>query len=164
MIPWPFAGFNALYLAAAWWTKRRGRTDPWLSGTALGLAAVALGFTAAFLTFEPLALRPWLIFGFVFLIDLGVMALVLLDKAVAVAQLLAAVRTALLQIAWAAEIFVKGKYFEGDRILIPMAILAGFNAFYLVAAWGQTPRPDRPLALVRRSASPPSRSDSPPLS
>jgi hypothetical protein len=139
------AGFNALYLIAAWWTKRRGRTDRWLSGSALGLAAVALGFTFAFLSFEPLALQPWLIFGFVFLINLGVIALVLLDNVVAFAQLLAAICTALLQMAWAVEIFVKGKYFEGNRILIPMAILAGFNALYLVVAWwvkrrGQTDR------------------------
>jgi hypothetical protein len=83
------AGFNALYLAAAWWTKRRGQTDRWLSSSALGLAAVALGFALAFLTFAPLAQRPWLIFGFVFLIDLGVIALVLLDHAVAIAQPLA---------------------------------------------------------------------------
>src|SRR4029077_17397200 len=65
------AGFNALYLLAAWRTKRRGQTDRWLSGSAIGLAAVALAFTCAFLTFEPLAHRPWLIFSFVFLVDLG---------------------------------------------------------------------------------------------
>jgi uncharacterized membrane protein len=79
-------GFNALYLLAAWWTKHRGQTDRWLSGSTLGLAAVALGFALGFLTFEPLALRPWLMFGFVFLIDLGVVALVLLDNEIAPAQ------------------------------------------------------------------------------
>ena len=79
-------GFNLLYLLAAGWTKRRGQTDRWLSCSALGLAAVALGFTFAFLTFEPLAQRPWLMFGFVFLIDLGVIALVLLDNEIALAQ------------------------------------------------------------------------------
>jgi len=35
---------------------------------------------------EPLAHRPWLIFGFVFLIDLGIIALTLLDNEMAVAQ------------------------------------------------------------------------------
>jgi uncharacterized membrane protein len=79
-------GFNALYLAAAWWTKRRGQTDRWLSGSALGLAVVAWGFTAGFLTFESLAHRPWLMFGFVFLIDLGVIALVLLDETIELSQ------------------------------------------------------------------------------
>mgnify|MGYP006863135901 CR=1 FL=1 len=32
-------GFNALYLAAAWWAKRRAQTNWWLSGAQLGLAA-----------------------------------------------------------------------------------------------------------------------------
>jgi len=82
-------GFNALYLAAVWWTKRRAQTSWWLSGAQLGLAAVALAFTAWFLSFPPLAERPWLLFGFVFLIDLAVTALVLLDKNAALAQPLA---------------------------------------------------------------------------
>ena len=82
-------GFNLLYLAAAGWLKRRGQTDHWLSGSMLGLAAVALGFTLAFLTFPPLAHRPWLMFGFVFVIDACVIALVLLDSKVTLAQPLA---------------------------------------------------------------------------
>ena len=79
-------GFVALHLAAAWWAKRRGQTNRWLSGATLGLVAVALVFTVGFLMFVPLAARPWLIFGFVFLLDLGVVALVLLDKSVLPAQ------------------------------------------------------------------------------
>ncbi|HWC58854.1 MAG TPA: DUF2339 domain-containing protein [Verrucomicrobiae bacterium] len=97
------AGFNALYLAAAWWTKRRGQTDRWLSGSAIGLAAVALGFTFAFLTFEPLAQRPMLIFGFVFLIDLGVVALVLLDHDIAISQPLAGTAVFGLLAVWTAH-------------------------------------------------------------
>ena len=77
-------GFNALYLAAGWWVKLQkpagddglipnscGEHEKWLSGSTLGLVAVALAFTAWFLSFEPLAQRPWLMFGFVFLIDLA---------------------------------------------------------------------------------------------
>lgn len=79
-------GFNALYVAAAWWAKRRGQTNRWLAGSALGLAAVALAFAGWFLTFAPLAQRPWLMFGFVFLIDLAVTGLVLLDEKLAPAQ------------------------------------------------------------------------------
>ena len=82
-------GFNALYLAAVWWAKRRAQTNGWLAGAQLGLAAVALAFTAWFLSFPPLAERPWLLFGFVFLIDLTVTALVLLDQNAALAQPLA---------------------------------------------------------------------------
>jgi len=79
-------GFNALYLAAAGWSKIRGLTNKWLSGSTFGLVAVAFVFTAWFLTFAPLAQRPWLMFGFVFLIDLIVAALVLLDDEIAPAQ------------------------------------------------------------------------------
>ncbi|MGO8931467.1 MAG: DUF2339 domain-containing protein [Limisphaerales bacterium] len=82
-------GFNALYLAAAWWAKQHSQLDWWLTGAKLGLAATALIFTAWFLSFEPLAQRPWLMFSFVFLIDLSVAALVLLDENVALAQPLA---------------------------------------------------------------------------
>ena len=80
------AGFNALYLAAAWWARRREQTNWWLKASTLGLAATAMAFTGWFLSFEPLALRPWLMFGFAFLIDLGVIALNLLDDEVSPAQ------------------------------------------------------------------------------
>ena len=74
-------GFNVLYLAANWWAKIRKLADSeeslifglgrvrsrtWLSGSALGLVAVTLAFTAWFLDFDPLAQRPWLMFGFRF--------------------------------------------------------------------------------------------------
>lgn len=79
-------GFNALYLLAGWWMHRRGQTDRWLSASTLGLVTVALGFAAVFLTFNMLQQRPSLIFAFIFLIDLGVIALVLLDPKIAPAQ------------------------------------------------------------------------------
>ncbi len=80
------AGFTGLYLAAAAVGKRRGRFDWWLAGSTLGLAAVAFAFTAWFLSFNTLAQRPWLIFGFVFLLDLLVTGLVLLDGMAALAH------------------------------------------------------------------------------
>jgi type II secretory pathway pseudopilin PulG len=96
-------GFNVLYLAAAWAAKFRGSTNKWLSGSTLGLIAVALAFTAWFLTFAPLAQRPWLMFGFVFLIDLVVIALVLLDDEVAPAQPIAGLAVFGLLAAWTAR-------------------------------------------------------------
>jgi hypothetical protein len=79
-------GFNALYLMANWWAKRRNQINQWLAGSTLGLVAVALAFTAWFLDFAPLAQRPWLMFSFVFLVDLVAIALVLLDKKISPAQ------------------------------------------------------------------------------
>ena len=97
-------GFNALYLAAAGWAKIRKPAEGdeavitaadavhmknWLSGSTLGLAAVALAFSGWFLGFPTLAHRPWLMFGFVFLIDLGVVGLVLADETIAAAHSIA---------------------------------------------------------------------------
>lgn len=78
--------FNVLYLAANWLAKRRAQSNWWLAGSNLGLAAVALGFTLFFFDFAPLAQRPVLLFSFVFLIDLVVVALTWLDEKAAVAQ------------------------------------------------------------------------------
>jgi hypothetical protein len=79
-------GFNALWLAANGLAKSRGQANQWLSGSSLGLAAVALAFTAWFLDFPPLAQRPWLMFGFVFLIDLVAITVAELDEIVSPAR------------------------------------------------------------------------------
>ncbi len=79
-------GFNALYLAANWFAKRREQANWWLAGGNLALAAVALAFTAFFFTFPPLAQRPVLLFSFVFLIDLAVAVLAQLDGKTSAAQ------------------------------------------------------------------------------
>src|SRR5665213_3096441 len=79
-------GFNALWLAANGFARRRAQSNGWLAGSGLALAAVALAFTAFFFTFPPLAQRPGLLFSFVFLIDLAVAALVWLDEKISIAQ------------------------------------------------------------------------------
>lgn len=81
--------FQILYLAGSWWARKRQESNSWLLGSVLGLAAVALGFSLVFLNFEPLAQRPLLVFGFVFLVDLIVAALVWLDNRLSVAHALA---------------------------------------------------------------------------
>jgi len=84
-------GFNLLYLAASWWAKQREQTNAWLSGATLGLVAVAVGLTASFLDFPTLAHRPWLMFSFLFLLDVVAIALTLLDARMTVAQSVAGV-------------------------------------------------------------------------
>jgi len=96
-------GFSGLYLGAAWAANRRGTASKWLSGSTLGLVALALVFTAWFLGFPPLAQRPWLIFGFVFLVDLIVTTLVLLDGEMAPAQPMAGLAVFGLLAAWTAR-------------------------------------------------------------
>ena len=79
-------GFNALWLAANGLAKKRGQINQWFSGSSLGLVVVALAFTAWFLDFPPLAQRPWLMFGFVFLIDLVAIAVAWLDEIISPVQ------------------------------------------------------------------------------
>ena len=95
--------FNALYLAATVWAKRRAQPNWWLAGGALGIAAAAMAFAGYFLSFVPLAQRPWLVFGFVFIIDFAVLALVLLDVRLAPAQPLAGLAVFVLLAMWTGE-------------------------------------------------------------
>jgi len=101
-------GFTALYLAAAAWAKRRNCFGRWLADPTLGLAAVAFAFTAWFLTFAPLAQRPWLMFGFVFLVDLCVIGLGLLDDKITLAQPIAGLAVFGLLALWTAKSLTNG--------------------------------------------------------
>ena len=81
-------GFNILWLAANFWAKRREQINGWFTGANLGLIAVAFIFSGWFLDFPPLAQRPWLMFGFVFLIDSVAIVLTCLDKKLSTAQII----------------------------------------------------------------------------
>jgi uncharacterized membrane protein len=115
-------GFNALYLAAAWWAKRRGPLNWWMTGAKLALAATALIFTAWFLSFEPLAQRPWLMFGFVFLIDLSIAALVLLEDKVSLAQPIAGLAVFGLLALWTGDSLTKELLNAGLTFYLILAI------------------------------------------
>jgi len=55
-----------------------------------------------------------------------------------VLPILGAIGTALVQFAWVAAFFVPEKYFAGNKVLIFMAVFAGFQALFLAAAaWAQ---------------------------
>lgn len=81
--------FNVIFLAANWMAKKREQFNAWLAGANLALAAVALAFTLFFFGFHPLAQRPVLLFSFVFVIDLIVAALSLLNVRTRAAQAVA---------------------------------------------------------------------------
>jgi uncharacterized membrane protein len=115
-------GFNVLYLAAAWWAKQRSQLDWWLTGAKLALAATALCFTAWFLSFEPLAQRPWLMFSFVFLIDLSIAALVLLEDKVSLAQPIAGLAVFGLLALWTGDSLTKELLNAGLTFYLILAI------------------------------------------
>ena len=146
-------GFNALYLAAAWWAKQRRQLDWWLSGAKLGLAATAWIFTAWFLSFEPLAQRPWLMFSFVFLVDLCVTALVVLDENVALAQPLSGLAVAGLLALWTGDSLTHELLKAGLTFYLVLALLHAVFPLWLQRRRGgkTTSWPSQlfpPLALV----------------
>src|SRR5437899_8577498 len=75
-----FAGFQGLFLAAVGWARRTGRMNHELLASALGLAAVAIVSTFYLLSFETIAQRPTLLFRSLFVVDLGMLALTLLES------------------------------------------------------------------------------------
>src|SRR5881398_1763704 len=75
-----FAGFQVLFLAAAAWSKRTRKTSPELFACGIGLGAVAMCSAFYLLSFEPIAQRPALLFSYLFVVDLGMLALTLLES------------------------------------------------------------------------------------
>ena len=75
-----FAGFQGLFLAAVAWSKRMRKTSPELFACGIGLGAVAMCSAFYLLSFEPIAQRPALLFSYLFIVDLGMLALTLLES------------------------------------------------------------------------------------
>ena len=148
-------GFNLLYLAAAWWSKQRRQLDWWLAGAKLGLVATAFIFAVWFLSFPPLAQRPWLLFSFVFLIDLCVAAFVMLYPKAAVAQPLAGLAVAGLLALWTGDSLTKETLNAGLTFYLVLAVLHSVFPVWLQrrrgvsgAAWQSQLFPPLALGLV----------------
>src|SRR5881396_3734673 len=75
-----FVGFQALFLAAAAWAKRTGKANTTLFACAIGLAAVAMFSAFYLLGFHAVAHRPALLFTYLFVIDVGFLALTLIGR------------------------------------------------------------------------------------
>jgi len=148
-------GFNALFLGAAIWANLRKQSNRWFAGALLGLTVVAILFTGWFLTFESLAQQPWLMFGFVFLIDLGVAALAWLDDEVANAQPVAGLGVFGLLLFWTEQSLNNGML---NAALAFYFIFAIFHSVFPVMLqrrrsltaplWGSRMFPALSLALV----------------
>jgi hypothetical protein len=95
-----FAGFQGLFLAAAAWAKRTGQTNRELLACALGLAGAAILSAFYLLSFPTIAQRPVLLFSYVFILDLGVLALALLESRLTIANGLAGLAVFILLAAW----------------------------------------------------------------
>ncbi|MGB8355827.1 MAG: DUF2339 domain-containing protein, partial [Chthoniobacteraceae bacterium] len=95
-----FGGFQALFLAAAAVARRSKMESRTLSGSALAMGAVALLVSFFFLSFQPLGQQPVTLLGYVFLVDLGLIALVLFDGALATVEVVTGVLVFCLLAAW----------------------------------------------------------------
>jgi len=95
------AGFQALFLAAAARAKREGDSERSAAGgAALFVGAVALIGAFYFLGFESLGHRPILICSYLFLVDLGLIALSLVEKYAAFIRSIAGVAAYIFLGAW----------------------------------------------------------------
>ena len=119
-------------------------TTAFLLAARLDAMVVAiLGMLGGFLT--PILLstgqdNPLGLFGYIAILDAGLIV-VALNRRWHFLTALAAAGTAFMQIGWAGKFFETGKYFEGDKILVALAVLLGFNVLYLAAAgWRKTSR------------------------
>src|SRR5207237_3434415 len=95
-----------------------------------------LGIAGGFLTAVLLSAgqdNPIGLFGYTGLLDIGLLA-VARRKEWSSLPILGAVGTVLMQIAWVANFFLHGKYFAGNKTLIPMAVFLGFEVLFLAAA------------------------------
>ena len=72
-----FLGFEILFLAAAVTSKRAGKLDNAISGAALGVGAIAMCWAFYFFSFTSIGNRAGLILSYLFLVDLGLLGLVL---------------------------------------------------------------------------------------
>src|SRR5438093_1817916 len=95
-----FAGFQGLFLAAVAWARRTGKVNHELLACALGLATTAILSAFYLLSFQTIAQRPTLLFIYLFVIDLGVLALTLLETKLIIVDALAGLATFILLATW----------------------------------------------------------------
>jgi uncharacterized membrane protein len=100
------------------------------------IVVAVLGIAGGFLT--PVLLstgqdNPLGLFGYVALLDIGMLALAQRQRWNAL-PILGAIGTALMQFAWVAAFFVPEKYFAGNKVLIAMTVFVAFQALFLAAA------------------------------
>jgi uncharacterized membrane protein len=75
-----FATFTAIFEGAWWWGRHRAQLNPWLSASAILMPALALLVVPYWFGFESLGNRPGLLFAYVLLLDLGLLALAWEEK------------------------------------------------------------------------------------
>ena len=117
-------GFCALFIGTTEVARRRERSSPWLSQTAIALPLVAFGFAWYFLGFPAIADRTGLFFGYVFLVSLGMFFLAWREELGGLVAVAAGI-SALLIVRWVSVAFT------GAQSPATMAVCLAFCAIYL---------------------------------
>ncbi len=87
---------------------------------------------------------PIALFTYIALLDAGLISVALV-RGWRFLSPLAMVGTVLMQLGWLSKFFREGRYFEDEKIFIPMGVLLGFNLLWLAATRLARDRPtDRP--------------------
>lgn len=119
-----FVGFHALFLAATAWAKRSGKANATIFACAIGFAAVAMLSAFYLLDFRPIAHRPALLFTYLFVIDLGLLSVTLIEKKLAIVQVLAGIGAFIFLGAWT------GKYLDIGHIYTALGFYFVFALFH----------------------------------
>src|SRR6185369_4687213 len=119
-----FVGFQTLFLAAAAWAKRTEKANATLFGCAIGLGAVAMLSAVYLLGFQAIAHRPTLLFTYLFVVDLGLLALTLIERRLAIVQVLAGLVAFIFLGAWT------GNYLRTGHIYTALGFYFVFALFH----------------------------------
>jgi uncharacterized membrane protein len=122
-----FAGFEALFLTAVAWAKNSGKASTTLLGCAIGLGAVAISSAFYLLGFQAVAHRPALLFSYLFITDLGLLAVTLIGRRFAVVQAIAGLLAFIFLGAWTAS------YLETSQVYIALGFYFVFALFHTAA-------------------------------
>lgn len=119
-----FAGFQALFLATTAWAKYASRINRELLVAAFAMGAAAMVAAFYFLSFQAIAHRPALLFGYVFIVDLALLALTMLETRAVVAQLLAGCTAFVLLGIWT------GNYLANANLYTALGLYFVFALFH----------------------------------
>jgi hypothetical protein len=122
-----FVGFQALFFAAAAWAKRTGEISRELSVSALALGVVAMLSAFCLLSFQTIGQRPALLFSYAFVVDLGLLALTLLENKLVIIEALTGLASFIFLGVWTAA------YLTTGHIYVALAFYFVFTLFHAAA-------------------------------
>ena len=121
-----FGGFQGLFLAASAWAKRTGKMNHELGVCALGLAAIAMSSAFYLLSYQTIAQSPALLFSYLFVVDLGLLALTLIENRLAIVEALTGATAFIFLGAWTSN------YLTAAQLYTALTFYFVFTLFHAV--------------------------------